>query len=171
MNISSTQSVSGFSPTPDPFQSAAMKEEVAKFLSASAGSTRPTKGAPGGDEAQNGVHSHSKRLRAYAKKIGARLQNALSSSELTEDQRSALSGLVQKYRDVMKRLESAYLPTKDSGGGTTSSTSTSTSPVAGVQDELKSIVASTNQILQAPPSTSTTRAPAAGTSGGLDTVA
>jgi hypothetical protein len=170
MNISSTTRVSGFSPSPDPIQGAAMKEELAKILTASVGTTGTTaKGVTGGDGA-SGVHSHSKRLRAYAKKIGTRLQNALASSKLTDDQKSSLQALVEKYRDVMQRLEHAFLPSHNSGG--TSGGSTSTSPVSGAQNDLKNIEISMNQILQAPSSnTSSTSTSAAGQGGGLDTVA
>jgi hypothetical protein len=160
MNISSTNSVSGSSPTPDPFQASANKHDTAAFLAANVAKTGPATQSAGA-AGTHGDHAGSKRLRAFAKQIATRLQHALASKELTGRQRSAIDEQVSHFRDLMHRLENAYLPGNGQGGN----------PTHGIEQQLGSIASSLNQILAPAEPTSTDATGGAAAGRGLDTVA
>jgi hypothetical protein len=161
MNISSTNSVSGSSPSADPFQAVAKQHDLAAFLAANVAKTGPTTQSAGAS-GTHGDHSGSKRLRAFAKQIASRLQNALQSTELNDRQRSAVVEQVSHYRQLLHRLENAYLPGHGQGGDS----------VQSIEQGLNNVSSTLTQILApaTPTSVNPTDVTSTGT-GGLDTVA
>jgi hypothetical protein len=160
MNISSTNSVSGSSPTADPFQASAKQHELAAFLAASVAKTGPATQSAGA-AGTHGDHSSSKRLRAFAKQIATRLQNALHSTELSDRQRSSIDDQVSHFRQLMHRLENAYLPGHGQGGDS----------VQSIEQGLGNISSTLTQILAPSTPTTTDATGGAAAGGGLDTVA
>ena len=151
MNIPSINNVSGSSPAAD-LQRAGRREEPAELLPPDVRGTGSTTGP--------GVDANSKRLRAYAKKIGTRLQNALASPNLTPRQRGALDTQVSNYRSLMSKLEASYLQ----------GTGTGANPVIkDVHKQLEGIARSVQQALIKP--SASVEIPPATQQGGFDTVA
>jgi len=153
MNISSTNSVSGSTPG-DPFR-AARNDDVAKFAATDPHNASATAQVPGSG-AQTSAHSPSKRLRAYAKDVATRIQNALSSRDLSPRQRAEVQQQAEKFRALMHRLEGAFLPGQAAG-----------TSFQATHDEIGSIATSIDKIVGGKPMGASPSMP----NGGLDTVA
>jgi len=119
---------------------------------ASSGFQGPLSRSAAASDSVAGEPSHiAKRLRAWATKMGRRLENALASRDLTEGQRAVLEDLNRKFHLKLERLIDTYLRGNN--------------PDANVQAEVESFEKSFHDILSG-------QTPAAtGPKDGLDTIA